>query len=146
MDLEYRKDDFTITTSKSLLDINFIHQCLNNTYWAESIPLEVVIKSIFNSLTYGIFYLGKQVGFGRVITDKATFAYLADVIIEESFRGKGVASWLIDCILANPDLQNLRLILLASRDARKLYQKHGFEQLKDPERFMEIFKPDIYKH
>jgi GNAT superfamily N-acetyltransferase len=144
MDLEYTKGGLKITTDKSKLNLEFIKECLDKTYWAKGIPGEVVKTSIENSITYGVFEDGAQVGFARVVTDKATFAYLADVIIDDKHQGNGLAKWMMECIMQNPSLQNLRLFLLATRDAHKLYGKFGFKPVGDPERFMEIFNPGIY--
>jgi N-acetylglutamate synthase-like GNAT family acetyltransferase len=143
--LEYQKNDLIISTDQSKLDFNFIHNHLNKTYWAKGIPMEIVKKSVENSIAYGVYQQEKQIGFARLITDKATFAYLADVLISDGFRGNGFAKWLMDCIIKNPEIQGLRLFLLATQDAHTLYQQFGFKPVAEPKRFMEIFKPDIYQ-
>lgn len=139
------KGDFSISTDKNKLDVDFIQAFLTRTYWAEGIPREVVIKSINGSLSFGLYHLGKQIGFARMITDAATFAYLADVFIIEEFRGKGLSKWLVEVILSHPELQGLRRIMLATKDAHGLYAQFGFTGLAIPERWMNIHYSDVYK-
>ena len=140
-----QREGFAITTETSFFNVEFIHAFLSKSYWAENIPLETVQRSIDNSLCFGVFHLGRQIGFARVITDKATFGYLADVFIDEAYRGQGLSKWLMEEIMAHPDLQGLRRMMLATRDANGLYAKFGFSELTFPERWMQIHKPDIYK-
>ncbi len=135
---------FHISTDKSKLDLAKIHNFLKNSYWAENIPLQVVEKSIENSLCFGIYEGSQQIGFGRVITDYTTFAYLTDLFIDESCRGLGLGKWLVKCILEYPELQGLRKWLLATRDAHELYRPYGFQMAK-PERYMEISVPNPYR-
>ena len=142
---EWRKDGFTISTDRSELDRKAIHEFLTTSYWATGIPREVVDRSIDGALCFGVFENGRQVGFARVITDSATFAYLADVYVLESHRGRGLAAWLMECILAHPDLQGLRRWMLLTRDAHPLYRKSGFRDLAHPERVMEMTFPGIYE-
>jgi GNAT superfamily N-acetyltransferase len=104
-----------------------------------------VERSIRGSLCFGIYKGEKQIGFARVISDHATYAYLADVFILEEFRGRGLGTWLIECIMAHPELQNLRRWALLTRDAHRLYEKFGFAAPKKPERHMELSNPDIYE-
>ena len=141
---EWRMDGFTISTDRSRLDREAIHEFLAGSYWATGIPREVVDRSIEGALCFGVFEDGRQVGFARVITDSATFAYLADVFVLESHRGRGLAAWLMECILAHPDLQGLRRWMLLTRDAHPLYRKSGFRDLAHPERVMEMTFPGIY--
>jgi GNAT superfamily N-acetyltransferase len=143
--MEWTKDDFLITTDKNKVDALYVHQFLTRSYWAEGIALEIVERSIKGSLCFSVVYLNHQVGFARVITDEATFAYLADVFIDENFRGKGLSKWLMEVIMTYPTLQGLRRFLLATRDAHELYKQFGFEHLKNADRWMEIHKPNIYK-
>lgn len=140
-----QREGFAITTETSFFNVEFIHAFLSKSYWAENIPLETVQRSIDNSLCFGVFHLGRQIGFARVITDNATFGYLADVFIDEAYRGQGLSKWLMEEIMAHPDLQGLRRMMLATRDANGLYAKFGFSELTFPERWMQIHKPDIYK-
>jgi GNAT superfamily N-acetyltransferase len=142
---EWRRDGFTISTDRSKLDREAIHEFLTASYWATGIPRDVVDRSIEGALCFGVFEDGRQVGFARVITDSATFAYLADVFVLESHRGRGLAAWLMECILAHPDLQGLRRWMLLTRDAHPLYRKCGFRDLAHPERVMEMTFPGIYE-
>jgi GNAT superfamily N-acetyltransferase len=137
---------FTISTIRSRLDVPLIHSFLGETYWSPGIPIEVVIRAIEHSLPFGIYQIadGQQVGFARVITDRATFAYLADVFVVAAFRGRGLSKWLMSVIVAHPDLQDLRRWLLATRDAHELYKQYGFTALAKPERVMERHDPDVY--
>jgi N-acetylglutamate synthase-like GNAT family acetyltransferase len=139
------KDNYSITTDKTKLDIDFIHQFLTGSYWAEGISKEIVSRSVNGSLCFGVFDGDKQIGFARMVTDKATFAYLADVFIDKAYQGKGLSKWLMQVIMQHPDLQGLRRILLATRDAHGLYKQSGFTQLNNPERWMQIHNPDVYK-
>lgn len=139
------KGDYIITTDKAKMDTDFIHGYLTRSYWAEGITKEIVLKSINGSLCFGVFEKEQQVGFARMVTDEATFAYLADVFIIEEHRGNGLSKWLMETILAQPGLQGLRRILLATRDAHGLYTQFSFTQLNNPERWMQIHNPNVYK-
>lgn len=141
-----QREGFAITTETSFFNVEFIHAFLSKSYWAENIPMETVQRSIDNSISFGVFHLGRQIGFARVITDKATFAYLADVFIDEAYRGLGLSKWLMEEIIAHPDLQGLRRMMLATRDAHGLYAQFGFEPLTFTDRWMQIHKPGIYKN
>jgi GNAT superfamily N-acetyltransferase len=143
--MKWHKGEYTITTDKSKLDINVIHHFIAQTYWAKDIPIATMQKAIDGAMCFGVFHGEKQVGFARVITDKATFAYLADVFIIESYRGKGLSKWLMEIIVGHPDLQGLRRFLLATRDAHGLYRQFGFTTLESAENLMHIHNPDIYK-
>ena len=142
---EERKNNFIISTDKSKLDINIIFDYLTNSYWAEGIPLETVKTSIANSVCFGIYENNKQIGFARVITDKATIGYIGDVFILESHQGKGLSKWLMECIMNHPELQIFRRWVLLTRDAHELYRKYGFKQLSKPEHYMELTNHDVYK-
>ena len=144
-----RGDDFAISTDSERLDIDVIHAFLVRSYWASQIPREIVERSIAHSLCFGVYHLiaegeVEQVGFARVISDYATFAYLADVFILENFRGSGLSKWLIECVRSHPDLQGLRRWLLATKDAHALYKQFGFHELAAPERWLEIARPSGY--
>ncbi len=146
----HHRDQFTVTTDPSTFDVDAVHAYLTRSYWAAGIPLETVERAIQNSLCFGLFdSLGQQnseqIGFARVITDRATYGYLADVYVLEDYRGRGLAVWLMECICAHPDLQGLRRFALATRDAHGLYRKFGFRELDDPSKHMEIFRPRIYE-
>lgn len=148
---EITKDEFLISTDRSLLDKVFIHAWLSSeSYWAAGIPFETVERSIEHSFCFGIYKNAgtpekEQVGFARVITDHASFAYLADVFITEPFRGKGLSKWLMEFIMSNPELQGLRRWMLATRDAHGLYEQFGFVTVADPSRLMQVVKPAIYQ-
>ncbi|MEW6992660.1 GNAT family N-acetyltransferase [Colwelliaceae bacterium MEBiC 14330] len=139
------RQDYELSSDKSLMDINAIHCYLSRSYWAENVPYDIVKKAINNSLCFGVFYKKSQIGFARLITDSATFAYLADVYILEEHRGKGLSKKLMATIINHPQLQGLRRMVLATHDAHTLYEKFGFKQLTKPETFMELWQPDIYK-
>ena len=136
--------DYEISTDHARLDITAIHAFLSQTYWSPGIPRAVVERAIAHSLCFGVFRDGAQVGFARAVTDRATFAYLADVYLLEAHRGRGVARRLVAAIVAHPELQGLRRMMLATRDAHGLYAKFGFRPLAKPERMMELHKPDVY--
>jgi N-acetylglutamate synthase-like GNAT family acetyltransferase len=143
--MNFTKDRFNISTEKEKMDIDFIHSFLNRSYWAEGISKEIIRRSVEGALCFGVFENDKQVGFARMITDRATFAYLADVFIIEECRGLGLSKWLMEVILSHPDLQGLRRMMLATRDAHDLYKKFGFTPLNNVDRWMHIHHPDIYK-
>ncbi|HEV7332072.1 MAG TPA: GNAT family N-acetyltransferase [Flavisolibacter sp.] len=143
--MEWTKDDYRISTDNEEINIHYVHGFLSRSYWAENIPIDVVRRSITGSLCFAVFHAEKQVGFARVITDGATFAYLADVFIDEAFRGRGLSKWLIEVIIGHPDLQGLRRFLLATKDAHGLYRQFGFQPLNFVDRWMQIHQPDVYK-
>jgi NAD(P)H-dependent FMN reductase/GNAT superfamily N-acetyltransferase len=137
---------YTITTDRSKLDLPLIHRYLSEeSYWSKGIPMETVRKSIGNSLCFGVFQGENQVGFARVISDFASFAYLADVFILPAHRGQGLSKMLMNAIHGHPDLQGLRRWMLATADAHGLYRQFGWKELAAPERFMERHAPDIYR-
>ncbi len=142
--MEWTRDGFTISTDPGRLDREAIHRFLAASYWAPGIPREIVDRSIENSMPFGVYEGAGQVGFARVITDRATFAYLADVFILESHRGKGLGVWLMETIRSHPQLQNLRRWALFTKDAHGLYRKVGFREIEDPPRCMEIIDRGIY--
>ena len=142
---EWIKDGYLVSTDKSKIDVETVHHFLSHSYWAENIPLDVVRKSIENSLCFGMYHEEKLVGFARAISDFATFAYLADVFILPEERGKGLSKWLIGIILEHPQLQGLRRFTLATRDAHSLYAQFGFSLFDKPERWMQKHDPDVYK-
>jgi GNAT superfamily N-acetyltransferase len=137
--------EYTLTTDRSRFDIAAVHAFLSQTYWSPGVPIEIVEKAVANSLAFGILLGDEQVGFARVVTDKATFAYLADVYVLEAHRGKGLSKRLLEIILAHEDLQNLRRFLLFTKDAHGLYAQYGFTEVPNPARVMEKFNPDPYQ-
>jgi GNAT superfamily N-acetyltransferase len=141
----YHNANFHIYTDPAQQDVDAIHAFLFRAYWCEGIPRETVARSIQNSLCFGVFDGERQVGLTRVITDRATYGYICDVYILEEYRGRGLSKWLMSCIMAHPDLQNLRRWTLATRDAHGLYAQFGFVPIKQPERWMEIRNSDAYR-
>jgi GNAT superfamily N-acetyltransferase len=142
---ERKRGNFCISTDPARLDLTAIHAYLSRSYWAEGIPKDLVAKSIEGSICFGLFDADRQIGLARVITDKATFAYLCDVYVLEEYQRSGLGQWLMEAVCSHPDLQNLRRFVLLTRDAHKLYEKFGFKPPKDPSRYMEIARPDIYR-
>jgi GNAT superfamily N-acetyltransferase len=148
---EWRRGDFAVSDDPARLDLDVVHGYLTRSYWAAGIPRETVARSIAGSLPFGLYQVGKvgaaaerQVGFARVVTDRATFAYLADVFVLEEHRGRGLSLFLIEAILAHPDLQGLRRWHLVTRDAQGLYSRFGFAPVDAPERHMERRDPEVY--
>jgi GNAT superfamily N-acetyltransferase len=157
---ETRRGEFVISTDRARLDLDAIHGFLTNCYWAKGIPRDVVERSIEHSLCFGIYHEGdekspppakparsgtSQVGFARVISDFATVAYLGDVFVLETYRGRGLSKWMMECILQHPSLRGLRRWILLTRDAHGLYAKSGFTRLQAPDRYMELHRADIYE-
>lgn len=136
----------TISTDKAKLNIPLIHKFLSeDSYWAKKIPLDIVERGIENSLNFGVYDGEKQIGYARVITDYASFAYMADVFILPEYRGNGFSKQLVQFIREYPTLQGLRRWMLGTADAHTLYQKYGFKELANPDRFLEIANPQIYE-
>lgn len=154
MSYSARRDGFLISTDRWLIDIDAVHAALSRMYWSVGIPREVVERGINHSIAFGVYDTTharasepakpEQIGLARVISDCATFAYLSDVYILESHRGRGLSKWLVEVILAHRDLQGLRRFCLLTRDAHSLYARYGFQPIADPSRYMEIIVPDIY--
>ena len=142
---ESRRSGRLISTDPRLLDVDAIHRSLASSYWAEEIPREVVAKSLDGSLNFGMYEGDCQIGFARVVTDCATFAYLCDVYVLEEYRGLGLGHWLIETVQSHPDLKMVRRFVLITRDAHTLYSAHGFQPLANPEGYMEIARPGMYK-
>jgi len=134
---EQHDGDILVTTDPARLDLDTIHGFLFGSYWARGISREVVERSIRHSLGFGAFDGGRQVGFARVISDRATFAYVCDVFVLDSHRGRGIGKRIMACITSHPELQNLRLWTLFTRDAHGLYRQHGFREARYPDRLME---------
>jgi GNAT superfamily N-acetyltransferase len=135
---------YEISTDPARVDVELVHEFLTNSYWAKGIPLATVGRSIENSIPFGVYHGQQLVGFARIISDLATFAYLADVFIVPSHRGRGLSRWLMECIVGHPDLQGLRRWMLATQDAHGLYARFGFTAISSPERWMEIHRAHIY--
>ncbi|HLK27613.1 MAG TPA: GNAT family N-acetyltransferase [Puia sp.] len=143
--MTWNKEGFIISDDKKLLDIEYIHDYLSNkSYWSKNIPIQIVKKSIEGSICFGVYEKQNQIGFARVVSDKATFAYLGDVFIDENYRAKGLSKWLMEVIINYPDLQGMRRWMLGTLDAHTLYEKFGFKPLEEPTRFMHRHNPDVY--
>lgn len=143
--IEIKNGEFTISTDKEILDLKIIHDFLQNeSYWARERTLDQTKTAIENSICFGLFHGERQVGFARVVSDQATFAYLGDVFVIEEFRGQGLSKWLMQVIVDYPDLQGLRRWVLATRDAHGLYRQFEFAELRFPERWMEKTAPNAY--
>jgi GNAT superfamily N-acetyltransferase len=138
-------EDYHISTDPARLDLEFIHEFLRGSYWARDIPRDVVERSIRHSLCCGAYQGERQVGFARAVTDRATFVYVADVFVTAAHRGKGISKQLMRVLLDHPDLKGVRRLLLATKDAHGLYAQFGFQALTNPEHFMTIHRPDIYR-
>ncbi|MCP4537290.1 MAG: GNAT family N-acetyltransferase [Chloroflexi bacterium] len=136
--VEHHHENFSVSTDKSRLDIDLVHEYLSqSSYWAQGRPFDVTQKSIEHSFCFGVYDGDWQVGFARVVTDYVTFAWLCDVFILESHRGHGLGKWMIECIVACPNLKGIKNFLLATRDAHELYRGYGgFESLEKPEKWM----------
>lgn len=139
--LEIHKDNFTISTDPARLDIDAICDFLTRAYWAAGRPRERTERAISNSLVFGLYDDGKQIGLARVVSDYAVFAYLCDVFIHEEYRAHGLGKWLIETAMSHPDLQGLRRWTLATRDAHELYRQFGWNDLQSPDKWMEILHP-----
>jgi len=135
---------YEITCDKTRFDIEAIHSFLTQSYWFPGVPRSVIERSIDNSMCFGLLLGDEQIGFARVITDKAVFAYVADVYVLPEHRGKGLSLRLMEQIIQHPDLQGLRRMMLATKDAHSLYEKFGFKPLAAPERVMEMHNPIAY--
>src|SRR5438105_12365823 len=141
---QWIRDEFVISTDRARIDVDLVHEYLVGSYWAAGMPRAVLERGIENSLTFCIYDHDRQVGFARAITDLATYAYLSDVFVIGAYRGRGLSKWLMECILAHPDLQGLRRWSLVTRDAHRLYARYGFVPLQTPERYLEKLDPQVY--
>lgn len=140
-----KRDKFEIDDDKARLDVPAIQAFLeNDSYWAQSRTRVQTETAIANSICFGLYLDQRQIGFARVVSDRATFAYIGDVYVLDEFRGRGLSKWLLETIISHPELQGLRRWVLATRDAHGLYEKYGFHELVHPERWMERPAPDAY--
>ena len=143
---EWRRDDFVVTTDRERFDLDVIFDFLaNRSYWSHGIPRKTFERSLANSLGFALLHGKTQIGFARVISDFATVAYLGDVFVVGDYRGRGLAKWLMDCVMGHPARQGLRRWSLATSDAYGLYSQFGFTALANPEKFMELYDPDVYR-
>jgi GNAT superfamily N-acetyltransferase len=143
--LHVTRGEYSITTDPAAVDLDAVHEAIAASYWAEGIPRDLMRRAIEGSLPFSLFHRTRQVGFARVVTDRATFAYLADVYVLEALRGRGLGRWLVETVISHPDLQGLRRFSLATRDAHGLYARFGFTPLQRPELHMEIARPGLYR-
>ena len=144
--LEIKFNDFTITTDKSKMDVVAIHDFLSKySGWSDNIPFERVKTSIDNSLNFGLFHKQKQIGFARVISDFSTIAYLGDIYVLDDYRGQGLSKKMMDAVINHPNLQGLRRWILLTSTADWLYERYGFKKVPNPEVYMELYNPDVYK-
>jgi len=138
--------EYEISTDTHRLNVEVVHNFLaEESYWSPGIPRAIVERAMQNSLCFGVYHRAAQVGFARVVTDKSTFALLADLFILGAHRGKGLSKWLMRCVVGHEDLQGLRRLLLLTSDAHGLYRQFGFKELGNPSRFMEVLRQDIYR-
>lgn len=143
---EEQTGDYLFSTDRSRMDIQVIFRFISEqSYWAQGISIETVKRSIENSLCFGIYHQGEQVGFARIITDYATIAYLGDVFVDEAHRGKGLSKALMTFMQSIEEMKTLRRMILLTRDAHTLYAQYGFKPLAAPQNYMELHRPDIYK-
>lgn len=138
-------DAFTITTDPTMIDHAVVTDFLAASYWSRGIPASIVSRSIEGSLCFALLNETRQIGFARVISDRATIAFLNDVFVLPEFRGRGLGKWLVDCVMSHPELQGLKAWILVTRDAHELYRKFGFRALARPEGYMELRIPDVYR-
>ncbi|HEV7992006.1 MAG TPA: GNAT family N-acetyltransferase [Gemmatimonadaceae bacterium] len=141
---ERSRGALVVSTDRARIDVDLVHRVLGASYWAAGIPREVVERAIAGSVAFGLYDGAEQIGFARVITDLATYAYLSDVFIVETRRGNRLGDWLIESIMRHPQLQGLRRFALFTRDAASLYQRHGFAAASGPSGYMEILDRGVY--
>jgi len=141
---EWVRGQFVISTDRARLDLDAVHRYVSTSYWAAGMPRSVLERAVEDSLIFGIHDGPTQVGFARAITDRATYAYLSDVFVIEAYRGRGLSKWLMECVLAHPDLQGLRRFALFTRDAQGLYERYGFGPPRSASTYMERWTPNVY--
>jgi len=144
--MEWKQDNYLISDDDAILDIDAICDFLSRAYWAENRPRALIERSLQHSQNFGVYdrqHRQKQIGFARVVTDYSVFAYLCDVFIHEDYRDRALGKWLMECVLAHPELQGLKRWCLLTKDAHGLYKQFGFRELDDPSRWMEIFNPNL---
>ncbi len=142
--MTWERPPYRISDDPAAVDLDVVHEFLETSYWARGIPRETVARGIEHSLPFSLFEGETQVGFARAVTDRATFAYLADVFVLPEHRGRGLAKWLVETVLAHPELKGLRRWILMTRDAHGLYRRFGFTEPADPSRFLTLHDPDVY--
>lgn len=143
--IEAERNGYRVSTDRSRLDLVAVHRFLSTSYWSPGLPLEVLTRAVAGSLCFGLYDDHGQVGFARVVTDRATFAYLCDVYVLEGHRGRGLGRWLMEVVFGHPSLQGLRRFVLVTRDAHGLYERFGFRPLARPEGYLEVHRPNVYR-
>ena len=141
---EWTRGEFLISTDPQRLDFDTVYEFISTSYWGQGMPRATLERAIENSLIFGVYHGTRQAGFARVITDRATYAYLSDVFVLEPYRKRGLSKWLVECILAHPDLQGLRRFALFTRDAQGLYQRYGFAPPQGASTYLERWTPNVY--
>jgi GNAT superfamily N-acetyltransferase len=144
-DFTRTRGPYEISTAPGRVHLDAVHAYLTRSYWAEGIPKDVLAKAVAGSLCFSLFDGGAQIGFARVVTDRATFAYLCDVYVLEEYRGQGLGKWLVEVVASHPDLLGVRRFVLVTRDAQRLYEPFAFKTPEASGHYMEIFRPDIYR-
>lgn len=142
--MEWQLGDYLVTTDPARVDLDVVHGFLVESYWAKGIPRETVQRAIEHSIPFSLLVGERMIGFARVVSDRATVAYLGDVFVLPEHRGQGLSVWLMECVMAHPELQGLRRWILLTRDAHKLYEKCGWKAIAAPDRWMERWDPDVY--
>ncbi|WP_036169224.1 GNAT family N-acetyltransferase [Massilia sp. 9096] len=143
--MNWTKENYLVSTDAALLQLDVIHANLTRSTWAAGIDAATLRKAVENSLNFGLYDDGRQIGYARFITDHATFAYMADVFVTDAYRGMGLGRWLVECMLAYPGVEGYRRLLLATTTAAWLYEKLGFSTPENPKLFWQVNRPDIYK-
>ena len=142
--VERHRGEYCVSSDSGRLDLAAVHDYLSKSYWSPGIPMEVLQRAIAGSICFGLFKGDSQIGFARVVTDRATFAYLCDVYVLDAYQRQGLGRWLMEVVTSHPDLQGLRRFVLVTRDAHRLYEKFGFQPLARPDGYMELHRPNAY--
>ena len=142
--LRWSRDSFVVSCDPADQDVDVIHAFLSDSYWAKGVPRDTVARSVRNSLCFALRDGARQIGFARVISDRATIAYLGDVFVLPEYRGRGLGKWLVECVMSHPELQGMRRWILGTLDAHELYRPFGFTPLAEPTRMMERRDPNVY--
>ena len=141
---ERTRETYRVSTDPTVMDVDAIHAYLSRSYWAEGVPKDVVARALAGSLSFALLDGNRQIGLARVVTDRATFAYLCDVYVLEEYRGQGLGTWMIEEMMSHPDLQGLRRFVLVTRDAHKLYERVSFKPIENVAGYMEIVRKNPY--
>lgn len=142
--MEWHRGEYLVTNDPARVDLDVVHGYLTESYWAKGIPREIVQRAIENAIPFSLLAGDRLIGFARVVSDRATVAYLGDVFVLPEHRGQGLSVWLMECVMSHPELQGLRRWILLTRDAHKLYEKTGWKSIAKPDRWMERWDPEVY--